>query len=45
MFIVYPVLGVLMIGLMGFCFSMGIYGMLLVLEMEKDRKEGENKVG
>ena len=45
MFIFYPVLGVLLIGLMGLCFSIGLYGILLVFEMEKDRKEGENNVG
>lgn len=41
--IVYPVLGVLIVGLMGLFFVIGMQGVLMLIEAEQDRKENLKK--
>lgn len=37
--IIYPILGVLIVGFMGLFFTIGIQGVLMLIEAEQDRKE------
>lgn len=39
--IIYPILGVLIVGLMGFCFAVGAYGLVMLIQAEKDRHKND----